>query len=260
MMDFGCHRLEVLTDLFGKVRHTESIIANVEFRPRGGGYGRRSAPIRERPVRIARRYPCACEPQDTLDIFGTGGSIHIPVLNNGDVLIKPSMAIEPESHSAAETFIELLIGGFGFGSIAIDGFDENIAVVQNRNMDRAAGTEDGRACPRLAGRMGNDEAMRTGRSRIGAERRRILHLAVEFDIGDDALGVPNLTEEICQKPQAGGSQKSIIGPPPLLAFSINQRRALSGAGSKYSKAFICAKTTRPISPDAIIWRTRSMTG
>src|SRR5258706_6503423 len=31
MMDFGCHRLEVLTDLFGKVRHTESITANVEF-------------------------------------------------------------------------------------------------------------------------------------------------------------------------------------------------------------------------------------
>src|SRR5580765_7144823 len=31
MMDFGCHRLEVLTDLFGEVRRTERIIANVEF-------------------------------------------------------------------------------------------------------------------------------------------------------------------------------------------------------------------------------------
>ena len=27
MMDFGCHRLEVLTDLFGTIRRTESIVA-----------------------------------------------------------------------------------------------------------------------------------------------------------------------------------------------------------------------------------------
>ena len=31
MMDFGCHRLEVLADLFGRVRRTNSITANVAF-------------------------------------------------------------------------------------------------------------------------------------------------------------------------------------------------------------------------------------
>src|SRR5436190_17353243 len=31
MFDFGCHRLEVLIDLFGPVRHVTSIVANVVF-------------------------------------------------------------------------------------------------------------------------------------------------------------------------------------------------------------------------------------
>jgi predicted dehydrogenase len=99
MMDFGCHRLEVLTNLFGPVKRTESMTANVEFTGREV----------EDTAAVLLQFvsgPCAsvtvshaaCEPQDTLDIFGTKGSIHIPILNNGDILIKTADDEQSESH------------------------------------------------------------------------------------------------------------------------------------------------------------------
>lgn len=99
MMDFGCHRLEVLTDLFGPVTRTVSMTANVEFTDREVEDTAavllqfQSGPCASVTVTHAAR-----EPQDTLDIFGTKGSIHIPILNSGEMQIRTAETTRAESH------------------------------------------------------------------------------------------------------------------------------------------------------------------
>lgn len=87
MMDFGCHRLEVLLHLFGPVAHATGSIANVEF----------EREVEDTATAVLRfeRGPCATitvthaalEPQDTLSVFATDGSIHVQTLNLGDMRV-----------------------------------------------------------------------------------------------------------------------------------------------------------------------------
>ncbi|HXI32122.1 MAG TPA: Gfo/Idh/MocA family oxidoreductase [Vicinamibacterales bacterium] len=101
MMDFGCHRLEVLVNLFGAVRSAAGLTATVAF---------------EREVEdtaaVLLRFdtgPCACvavthavrDRQDTLDVFGTRGSIRCGNLNAGDLRIVVDDAERVESHPPA---------------------------------------------------------------------------------------------------------------------------------------------------------------
>ena len=97
MFDFGCHRIEVLLDLLGPVRGVTSMVGNVAFSRdvedtaiavlefERGGYATLS-------VTHAAR-----EPQDTLTIFGTEGSIHVESLNAG------VMRVRRGSHEAVES-------------------------------------------------------------------------------------------------------------------------------------------------------------
>jgi predicted dehydrogenase len=89
MMDFGCHRIEVLVNLFGfQVRQAAAVTANVVF---------------DRPVEDTASVllqfeagPCASvtvthaarERQDTLQVFGTCGSIHVDDVNAGAVRVR----------------------------------------------------------------------------------------------------------------------------------------------------------------------------
>ena len=88
MKDFGCHRIEVLLNLFGEVRQTAALTANVVF-----------ARNVEDTAAVLLRFvdgPCASvtvthaahERQDTLQIFGTRGSTHIEDLNAGVVRVQ----------------------------------------------------------------------------------------------------------------------------------------------------------------------------
>ena len=88
MFDFGCHRIEVLLDLLGPVHGVTSMVGNVAFQREvddtaiavlefeRGGYATLS-------VTHAAR-----EPQDTLGIFGTEGSIHVESLNAGVMRVR----------------------------------------------------------------------------------------------------------------------------------------------------------------------------
>lgn len=91
MMDFGCHRIEVLTDLIGDVESVKSLIANVSFTDRDvedtaiSSFKFSSGMLATLTVTHAAR-----EAQDTLDVFCTDGSIHISNLNKGTMrLITP---------------------------------------------------------------------------------------------------------------------------------------------------------------------------
>jgi hypothetical protein len=54
----------------------------------------------------------AHEPQDTLDIFGALGSIHIPILNEGTIHLTTSQGKRAESHPPAANLHTPLIADF----------------------------------------------------------------------------------------------------------------------------------------------------
>ena len=119
MFDFGCHRLEVLVNLCGPVSDVTSMVGNVVFERdvedtaiallafERGGYATLSVTH------------AASEPQDTLRIFGTDGSIHIASLNAGVVRVRRGQDERVESLPPAanlhapliEEFVEAVIAG-----------------------------------------------------------------------------------------------------------------------------------------------------
>src|SRR5207247_4056204 len=87
MMDFGCHRIEVLLNLFGAVAETAGLTANVVFNRQV-----------EDTAAVLLRFesgPCAAvvvthasgEGLDTLQVFGTRAAIHIDNLNAGTMRV-----------------------------------------------------------------------------------------------------------------------------------------------------------------------------
>lgn len=112
MMDFGCHRLEVLTDLFGDVRRSASITANVEFDREVEDTAAVLLQFASGPCASVTVTHAAREAQDTLDIFGTKGSLHIPLLNKGDLQIKIADTTRTESHPPRANVHQPLIADF----------------------------------------------------------------------------------------------------------------------------------------------------
>jgi predicted dehydrogenase len=111
MMDFGCHRLEVLLHLFGPVRRTASVTANVVFD--------RAVEDTAAALLQFERGPCASlavthaarERQDTLHVFGTRGSIHCDALNAG-VLDVQGADTRTERHPPAANVHAPLVADF----------------------------------------------------------------------------------------------------------------------------------------------------
>ncbi len=112
MMDFGCHRIEILNDLFGTAERVESLTANVEFQREV-----------EDTAAVLMQFDsgtCASlvvshaigESRDTFDIFGTSGSIHISLLNSGEITIVNGAEKITESHPPSLNFHSPLIEDF----------------------------------------------------------------------------------------------------------------------------------------------------
>ncbi len=87
MMDFGCHRIEVLLDVFGPIKNTRAVVnrrfferqvedtATALFEFDSGVHGTLSA------------YHAAFESRDSIEIYGTTGSLLINNLNQGELRI-----------------------------------------------------------------------------------------------------------------------------------------------------------------------------
>jgi predicted dehydrogenase len=111
MMDFGCHRIEVLINLFGSVRQSAALTANVVFD--------RAVEDTAAVLLHFDRGPCASVTvthaahgrQDTLHVFGTRGSIHIDDLTAGVVHVRTDTE-RTESHPAAANVHQPLVDDF----------------------------------------------------------------------------------------------------------------------------------------------------
>lgn len=112
MFDFGCHRIEVLIDIFGDVREVKATLANTFFD--------REVEDTATAVFQFKRGTCATltvthaarEPQDTFDLFCSHGSIHIPVLNEGTMRVVTPDGERIETHPNTANIHQPLIDDF----------------------------------------------------------------------------------------------------------------------------------------------------
>ncbi len=112
MMDFGCHRLEVFVNLFGPVEVTAAFVdpifykrdvedtAGAFFRLDGGARG---------VLLVTHATPL---PLDTVDIWGSEGSLHVGNLNQGDLLVKTASGERQEQHPPHRNLHQPLVEDF----------------------------------------------------------------------------------------------------------------------------------------------------
>jgi predicted dehydrogenase len=112
MMDFGCHRLEVLTDLFGPVAEIESLSGNAFFAREVEDTATALLRFESGPHASVTVTHAAFEARDTLDVFGTKGSLHVPVLNKDVLKIKNAGGERTESHPNRANIHQPLIEDF----------------------------------------------------------------------------------------------------------------------------------------------------
>ena len=131
MFDFGCHRIEVLISLFGRVRRISSLLGTSVFEREVEDTATSLLEFESGPQAILCVTHAASEPQDTLHIFGTEGSIHVPELNAGVLTLTTSNGESHESHPA-------------FSNLHLPLIDDFVqALISNRDpqVDGAAGRE-----------------------------------------------------------------------------------------------------------------------
>ena len=112
MFDFGCHRIEVLIDLFGPPNEVRAVTANALF----------EREVEDTAAALFRFESGVCgaltvshaarEAQDTLEIFGSQGSIHVPVLNEGKMRVVAGQNERTESLPPASNLHQPLIEDF----------------------------------------------------------------------------------------------------------------------------------------------------
>lgn len=112
MMDFGCHRLEVLTNLFGKITEIKTVLGKAAFDRETEDTAIANMRFKSGTFANLTVTHAALEPQDTLVVFGTKGSIHIPVLNSGEIRIKTENGERTELHAPHKNVHQPLIEDF----------------------------------------------------------------------------------------------------------------------------------------------------
>jgi predicted dehydrogenase len=112
MFDFGCHRIEVLLNLCGKVTRIRSLSGNLVFDREVEDTATALFEFENATHATLSVTHAACEPQDTLHVFGSKGSIHVPVLNEGSMIIKTQNGERTEHHPPNSNLHQPLIEDF----------------------------------------------------------------------------------------------------------------------------------------------------
>jgi predicted dehydrogenase len=112
MFDFGCHRIEVFINIFGAILQTKSVLRNILFEREVEDTCVAFFQFNSGASGVLTVTHAAHEPQDTLSIFGSRGSIHISSLNEGDMIVKTIEGERIESHAPIPNFHQPLIDDF----------------------------------------------------------------------------------------------------------------------------------------------------
>ena len=112
MFDFGCHRIEVLLNLLGNINSVEGFLNNVLFKREVEDTATAVFNFDSGATAVLNVTHAALEPQDTLTVFGSKGSIHVPVLNKGTLIIKNKSGEMTEKYPPHPNFHLPLIEDF----------------------------------------------------------------------------------------------------------------------------------------------------
>jgi|ERR1051326_69062 predicted dehydrogenase len=112
MFDFGCHRLEVFTNIFGAATNVKAICAKVLFAREVEDTATALLQFEQGTCGVLTVSHAVAERQDTLDIFGSHGSIRVTALNEAAVRIVNRRGERIETHPPAENLHAPLIEDF----------------------------------------------------------------------------------------------------------------------------------------------------
>ena len=113
MADFGCHRIEVLLDLLGPVAEVHGFPDSVRYKEREvEDTSVAHLRLRSGAVAVLAVTHAALEPRDTLEIFGTRGSAHVGVLNQGGLRVVTAAGTREEHHAPHPNLHQPLVEDF----------------------------------------------------------------------------------------------------------------------------------------------------
>ena len=98
MFDFGCHRIEVLLNIFNSIKFIKGFISKIVFEREVEDTATAFFRCTSGPSAVLNVTHAAYESQDTLDIFGTEGSIHVSVLNSGVMTVNTKKGERTEKY------------------------------------------------------------------------------------------------------------------------------------------------------------------
>jgi predicted dehydrogenase len=99
LFDFGCHRIEVLLDLLGPLDEARGFLTNVRFTARDvEDTAVAHLRFRSGAQAVLAVTHAAFEPRDSLDIYGSEGSAHVAVLNDGTLRVVTAAGARDEAH------------------------------------------------------------------------------------------------------------------------------------------------------------------
>lgn len=112
MFDFGCHRVELLTNLFGVVEEVKAVTANVVFKREVEDTAAALFRFESGLCAVLSVTHAAAEPRDSLRVFGSLGSIRVSILNEGKIRVTGKLGERYEVRAPPANVHEPLIEDF----------------------------------------------------------------------------------------------------------------------------------------------------
>jgi predicted dehydrogenase len=112
LMDFGCHRIEVLLNLLGPVSEIRGLAGNTLFRRDVEDTATVCLRFRDGAMGLLAVSVSVQEPCDSLDLYGSEGSVHVPVLNRGSLRVITGGKERREDHPPHDNLHQPIIEDF----------------------------------------------------------------------------------------------------------------------------------------------------
>ncbi len=112
MFDFGCHRIEVLTNIFGPITEVKAMTANAVFDREVEDTAAAVFRFEQGACGVLSVSHAAAEAKDSLNIFGSLGSIRVSILNEGKIRVIGKLGERYESHPSHANLHAPLIEDF----------------------------------------------------------------------------------------------------------------------------------------------------
>ena len=112
LLDLGCHRVQLLLTLFGPIRTTRSLLGSLRFKHDVEDTGTALLEFSSGVHAVLATSRAVWERRDTIEVFGTRGSLVMSDLSNGVLRIDASGQIREERFSTDENGHVALIADF----------------------------------------------------------------------------------------------------------------------------------------------------